>query len=132
LQIRARFEALTPREQEVVGLVTAGLMNKQVAAELGVSLITTRKAGSGKPALWSARKLGCKPSAPKATPVPPLELGAGPGGAGGRDTPAPANKGARGAWSSAGVHAPPSQAQPRRRRLIGRRRALGNAPRHRP
>ena len=42
LQIRARFEALTPREQEVVGLVTAGLMNKQVAAELGVSEVTVK------------------------------------------------------------------------------------------
>jgi len=31
-----------PREQEVVGLVTAGLMNKQVAAELGVSEITVK------------------------------------------------------------------------------------------
>ena len=42
LQARARFEALTPREQQVVGLVTAGLMNKQVAAELGVSEITVK------------------------------------------------------------------------------------------
>jgi FixJ family two-component response regulator len=39
LQTRAHFEALTPREQEVFGLVTAGLMNKQVASELGVSEI---------------------------------------------------------------------------------------------
>ena len=37
LQTRARFDALTPREQEILGLVTAGLMNKQVAAELGNS-----------------------------------------------------------------------------------------------
>jgi FixJ family two-component response regulator len=42
LQTRARFEALTLREQEVIGLVTAGLMNKQVAAELGVSEITVK------------------------------------------------------------------------------------------
>jgi len=33
---------LTPREQEILGLVTAGLMNKQVAAELGVSEITIK------------------------------------------------------------------------------------------
>jgi len=39
LQTRARFDALTPREQEVVGLVAAGL---QVAAELGVSEITVK------------------------------------------------------------------------------------------
>jgi FixJ family two-component response regulator len=42
LQTRAHFEALTPREQEVFGLVTAGLMNKQVAGELGVSEITAK------------------------------------------------------------------------------------------
>ena len=33
---------LTPREQEVMKLVTAGLMNKQVAAEMGVSEITVK------------------------------------------------------------------------------------------
>jgi len=42
LQTRARFEALTTREREVFGLVTAGLMNKQVAGELGVSEITAK------------------------------------------------------------------------------------------
>jgi FixJ family two-component response regulator len=42
LQTRARFEALTSREQEVLSLVTAGLMNKQIAAELGVSEITVK------------------------------------------------------------------------------------------
>jgi FixJ family two-component response regulator len=42
LQMRARFEALTPREQEVLSLVTAGLMNKQVAGELGVGEITAK------------------------------------------------------------------------------------------
>jgi FixJ family two-component response regulator len=41
-QTRARFEALTPREQEVFSLVTTGLMNKQVAGELGVSEITAK------------------------------------------------------------------------------------------
>jgi FixJ family two-component response regulator len=40
LQTLARFEALTAREREVFSLVTAGLMNKQVASELGVSEIT--------------------------------------------------------------------------------------------
>ena len=42
LQTRARFEALTPREQEVLSLVTTGLMNKQVAGELGVAEITAK------------------------------------------------------------------------------------------
>jgi FixJ family two-component response regulator len=41
-QTRARFEKLTPREQEVFGLITVGLMNKQVAGELGVSEITAK------------------------------------------------------------------------------------------
>jgi FixJ family two-component response regulator len=33
---------LTPREQEVIAFVTAGLMNKQIAAELGVSEVTVK------------------------------------------------------------------------------------------
>jgi FixJ family two-component response regulator len=40
--IRASFEALTSREQEVMAHVTAGLMNKQIAAEIGVSEITVK------------------------------------------------------------------------------------------
>jgi FixJ family two-component response regulator len=40
--VRALFESLTTREQEVLKLVTAGLMNKQVAAEMGVSEITVK------------------------------------------------------------------------------------------
>jgi FixJ family two-component response regulator len=34
--LQARFESLTPREREVMGWVTAGMMNKQVAGEMGV------------------------------------------------------------------------------------------------
>ena len=41
-QLRALFETLSPREREVMGFVTAGLMNKQVAAEIGVSEITVK------------------------------------------------------------------------------------------
>jgi FixJ family two-component response regulator len=40
--VRSVFESLTPREQEVIKWVTAGLMNKQVAAEMGVSEITVK------------------------------------------------------------------------------------------
>jgi FixJ family two-component response regulator len=36
------FESLTPREREVMAHVTDGLMNKQVAGELGVSEITVK------------------------------------------------------------------------------------------
>jgi FixJ family two-component response regulator len=41
-EVRAHFDALTPREQQVIAFVTAGLMNKQIAAELGVSEITVK------------------------------------------------------------------------------------------
>jgi FixJ family two-component response regulator len=40
--IRSLFESLTPREQDVIRLVTSGLLNKQVAAEMGVSEITVK------------------------------------------------------------------------------------------
>jgi FixJ family two-component response regulator len=40
--LRARFETLTEREHEVMGLVTTGLMNKEVAAKLGVTEITVK------------------------------------------------------------------------------------------
>jgi FixJ family two-component response regulator len=40
--LRARFDALTAREQEVMAFVTTGLMNKQIAADLGVSEITVK------------------------------------------------------------------------------------------
>jgi len=41
-KLKATFDTLTSREQEIMGLVTAGLMNKQIAGELGVSEITVK------------------------------------------------------------------------------------------
>jgi len=41
-RIRERFESLSPREQQVMRLVTAGKMNKQVAGDLGISEITVK------------------------------------------------------------------------------------------
>jgi FixJ family two-component response regulator len=41
-ELRKRFESLTPREREIMALVTAGLMNKQAAGELGLSEITIK------------------------------------------------------------------------------------------
>jgi FixJ family two-component response regulator len=41
-ELRERFESLTPREREIMALVTTGLMNKQVAGELGLSEITVK------------------------------------------------------------------------------------------
>jgi FixJ family two-component response regulator len=41
-KLQASFSTLTSREQEIMGLVTAGLMNKQIAGKLGVSEITVK------------------------------------------------------------------------------------------
>ena len=40
--LQALFETLTPREREILALVAAGLMNKQIAAEFGLSEITVK------------------------------------------------------------------------------------------
>lgn len=41
-ELRARYASLTPREREVMSLVVKGLLNKQVAAELGTTEITVK------------------------------------------------------------------------------------------
>jgi len=41
-EIRGRFESLTPREKEVLDLVVAGLLNKQIADQLGMSELTVK------------------------------------------------------------------------------------------
>jgi FixJ family two-component response regulator len=40
--LRSRFELLTAREREIMKLVAQGLLNKQVAAELGLSEVTVK------------------------------------------------------------------------------------------
>jgi FixJ family two-component response regulator len=40
--LQSRFDSLTPREREVMALVTAGLLNKQIAGELNLSEITVK------------------------------------------------------------------------------------------
>jgi FixJ family two-component response regulator len=40
--LQTLFEKLTPREREILALVSSGLMNKQIAAELGVAEITVK------------------------------------------------------------------------------------------
>jgi FixJ family two-component response regulator len=41
-ELRERYKALTPRECEVMGLVVSGMLNKQIAAELGTSEVTVK------------------------------------------------------------------------------------------
>ncbi len=40
--LRARFATLTPREREVMALVVAGRLNKQIAYDIGISEITVK------------------------------------------------------------------------------------------
>ena len=41
-EFRKRYETLTAREREVMGLVVSGMLNKQIASELGTSEITVK------------------------------------------------------------------------------------------
>jgi FixJ family two-component response regulator len=40
--LQSYFNTLTPREREILALVSSGLMNKQIAAELGLAEITVK------------------------------------------------------------------------------------------
>ena len=40
--LRTKYASLTAREKEVIGLVTAGLLNKQIAAEMDISEVTVK------------------------------------------------------------------------------------------
>jgi FixJ family two-component response regulator len=40
--LRTRFDSLTPREREVLDLIVAGLLNKQIASELKIGEVTIK------------------------------------------------------------------------------------------
>jgi FixJ family two-component response regulator len=42
IELRARHDSLTPREREVMGHVVRGMLNKQIAADLGTTEITVK------------------------------------------------------------------------------------------
>jgi FixJ family two-component response regulator len=73
--LASRYRLLTPREQEVLPLLTRGLLNKQVAAELGIAEYTVQihrgnimrkmKAGSFATLVKLAEKLGLEQPLPR-------------------------------------------------------------------
>ena len=66
--LRERYNSLSAREQQVMVLVCAGLMNKQVAAEIGISEITVkvhrhnvvRNSGRNRCPIWSGWLISSK------------------------------------------------------------------------
>jgi FixJ family two-component response regulator len=55
--LRGRYQTLTPREREVFGLITAGLLNKQAGAELGTTEKTIKVQRAGVMAKMAAGSL---------------------------------------------------------------------------
>jgi FixJ family two-component response regulator len=41
-ELNTRYQALTPREREVMGFVVSGMLNKQIASEIGASEATVK------------------------------------------------------------------------------------------
>jgi FixJ family two-component response regulator len=77
--LRGRYAALSRREREVMALVIAGLLNKQVGGELGISEITV-KAHRGK----MMRKMNARSLPELVTMAAQLRLSAEPARRGGR------------------------------------------------
>ena len=76
-EVRRRYESLTKREREVMRLAVSGLLNKQIAGELGSSEVTVKmhrgqvmhkmKAQSIVELLRMAEKIGITSEAPPPT-----------------------------------------------------------------
>ncbi len=72
-ELRRRYDSLTPRERDVMAGVIAGLLNKQIAGELGTSEVTVKEqrghvmqkmqAGSVAELVRTAARLGVAPAA---------------------------------------------------------------------
>jgi len=56
-ELRARYDSLSPREREVMELMVAGLLSKQIAAELGTAIITIKIQRAGVMKKMKARSL---------------------------------------------------------------------------
>jgi FixJ family two-component response regulator len=75
-ELRHRYDSLTPRERDVMAGVIAGLLNKQIAAELGTSEVTVKEqrghvmqkmqVGSVAELVRVAARLGIAPATPRA------------------------------------------------------------------
>src|SRR5438105_580748 len=78
-ELRRRYDSLTPRERDVLAATVAGLLNKQIAGQLGTSEATVKEqrghvmqkmqAGSLAGLVRSASRLGITP--PGSGPTPP-------------------------------------------------------------
>jgi FixJ family two-component response regulator len=79
--LRQRYDALTPRERDVMQRVIAGMLNKQIAAALGTSEITIERHRAGRhPVAWADPASGAGRAAAAAARYRIAGQGSDPGG----------------------------------------------------